>query len=97
MVLVTVSSTVCLYAGVKDMVNDRQQKSIGISYKSDEMLTQSVRHEVYLQTKNIRELLYARSLATSVIVDDESEDKQNRLQKDFNEDEILKDWFDNND
>lgn len=36
-------------------------------------------------------------LATSVIVDDESEDKQNRLQKDFNEDEILKDWFDNND
>ena len=52
---------------------------------------------MYLQTKNIRELLYARSLATSVIVDDESEDKQNRLQKDFNEDEILKDWFDNND
>lgn len=65
----------------------------------NEMLTQSVRHEVYLQTKNIRELLYARSLATSVIVDDENEieDKQNRVHRDFDEDEILKDWFDNND
>ena len=77
------------------------EKKEDIEIKEDdfmnEMLTQSVRHEVYLQTKNIRELLYARSLATSVIVDDESEDKQNRLQKDFNEDEILKDWFDNND
>ena len=78
-----------------------KEKKEDIEIKEDdfmnEMLTQSVRHEVYLQTKNIRELLYARSLATSVIVDDESEDKQNRLQKDFNEDEILKDWFDNND
>ena len=63
----------------------------------NEMLTQSVRNEFYLQTKNIRELIYASSLATSVIVDDESEDNQNRLQTDFNEDEILKDWFDNND
>ena len=80
-----------------------KEKKEDIEIKEDdfmnEMLTQSVRHEVYLQTKNIRELLYARSLATSVIVDDEREieDKQNRLQKDFNEDEILKDWFDNND
>lgn len=80
-----------------------KEKKEGIEIKEDdfmnEMLTQSVRHEVYLQTKNIRELLYARSLATSVIVDDENEieDKQNRVHRDFDEDEILKDWFDNND
>lgn len=80
-----------------------KEKKEDIEIKEDdfmnEMLTQSMRHEVYLQTKNIRELLYARSLATSVIVDDENEieDKQNRVHRDFDEDEILKDWFDNND
>ncbi len=58
----------------------------------NEMLTQSVRHEVYQQTKNIRELMLARAMATSVIVqedmvdDDETEDM-------FSENEILKDWF----
>ena len=43
-----------------------KEKKEDIEIKEDdfmnEMLTQSVRHEVYLQTKNIRELLYARSL-----------------------------------
>lgn len=32
----------------------------------NEKLTQSVRHEVYQQTKNIRELLLARAMASSV-------------------------------
>lgn len=60
----------------------------------NEMLTQSVRHEVYLQTKNIRELLLARSMATSVVVNDEMPPEP---QEDtFNENEILKDWFEAN-
>lgn len=57
----------------------------------NEMLTQSVRHEVYQQTKNIRELLLARAMASSVIVDEHlvEEDQGNA----FTESEILKDWF----
>lgn len=58
----------------------------------NEMLTQSVRHEVYLQTKNIRELLLARSMATSVIADDAFEEcEEDALE--FSESEILRDWF----
>ena len=62
----------------------------------NEMLTQSVRHEVYLETKHIRELLLARALATSVVADtdsitsDVSDDK-------YREEDILKDWFSTND
>jgi len=58
----------------------------------NEMLAQSVRHEVYLQTKNIRELLLARAMATTLIVNEELIEEQDS--KDiFSEDEILKDWF----
>ena len=58
----------------------------------NEMLTQSVRHEVYQQTKNIRELLLARAMATSVIVDEELIEDENSVEE-FKEEEILKDWF----
>jgi His-Xaa-Ser system protein HxsD len=58
----------------------------------NEILTQSVRHEVYQQTKNIRELLMARAMATSVIVDDALIDEQ-YTSNDFEENDILKDWF----
>lgn len=58
----------------------------------NEMLTQSVRHEVYQQTKNIRELLLARAMATSVIVDDSLIDEQDTGNS-FEENDILKDWF----
>lgn len=59
----------------------------------NEMLIQSVRHEVYQQTKNIRELLLARAMATSVIVDKNiiEDDEQNN--DSFDECDILKDWF----
>ena len=71
MVLVTVSITVCLYAGVMDMVNDRQQKSIGISYKSDEMLTQSdsviqsVSNAVAESGVNIKDAVYFNYLSVT--------------------------------
>lgn len=60
----------------------------------NEMLTQSVRHEVYQQTKNIRELLLARAMATSVVVDEKLIDDFE--EEFFEENEILKDWFANN-
>ena len=57
----------------------------------NEMLTQSVRHEVYQQTKNIRELLLARAMATSIVVDENIiSDSEEEL---FDENDILKDWF----
>ena len=58
----------------------------------NEMLTQSVRHEVYQQTKNIRELLLARAMATSVIVDDALIDEHD-TDNSFEENDILQDWF----
>ena len=60
----------------------------------NEMLAQSVRHLIYKQTKGIRELLLARAMATSIITD--SDIDENDGEDDFSEDEILKDWFDNN-
>ena len=73
---------------------ESKQSSGVVSEKEfvNEMLTQSVRHEVYQQTKNIRELLLARAMATSVIVDDALIDEQDTGDS-FEENDILKDWF----
>ncbi|WP_303026600.1 His-Xaa-Ser system protein HxsD [uncultured Faecalibaculum sp.] len=64
----------------------------------NEMLAQSVRHEIYLQTKNIRELLVARTVASSMAdiaeVETSSIDEAPTV---FSEDLILKDWFSEND
>lgn len=60
----------------------------------NEILAQSARHEIYLQTKNIRELMLARAVATSVVAskDEELEFDDENVQE-FSEDKILKDWF----
>lgn len=58
----------------------------------NEMLAQSVRHEVYKQTKSIRELLLARAMATSIIVEDGIIEEEYE-EETFDENEILKDWF----
>lgn len=66
----------------------------------NEMLSQSLRHEVYVQTKSIRELLLARAMATSVVIDEgtcNSADIENEQSMAFDEKEILKDWFERND
>lgn len=62
---------------------------------ANELLTQAVRHEVYQQTKNIRELLLARALATSVIADEIYLEEPDETHE-FCENEILKDWFTTN-
>lgn len=67
----------------------------------NEMLEQSVRHEVYIQTKNIRELILARALASSVVLKDENSYSNDIEESKFVEDEILKDclckWVDSKD
>lgn len=64
----------------------------------NEMLTQTVRHEVYQQTKSIRELMLARSLATSVIMRDDIElVEEETTEQELDENSILKDWYAKND
>ena len=77
---------------------DRKADDTEVSEKEfeNEMLTQSVRHEVYLETKNIRELLLARALATSVVADTDSNVSDDINDK-YTEEDILKDWFSTND
>ncbi|WP_290092398.1 His-Xaa-Ser system protein HxsD [uncultured Dubosiella sp.] len=63
----------------------------------NEILAQSVRHEIYLQTKNIRELMLARAVATSVVAPkDEDLESECETVQGFSEDAILKDWFETN-
>mgnify|MGYP001714493069 FL=1 len=63
----------------------------------NEILAQSARHEIYLQTKNIRELMLARAVATSVVAPrEEAVETDSENTHAFSEDEILKDWFEAN-
>lgn len=63
----------------------------------NEILAQSARHEIYLQTKNIRELMLARAVATSVVAPrEEAAETDSENTHTFSEDEILKDWFEAN-
>ena len=59
---------------------------------TNEMLAQAVRHEVYRQTKNIRELMLARAMATTIMADTDSEHSDVEIDE-YTESEILKDWF----
>lgn len=68
-----------------------QQEIISEKEFVNEMLSQSVRHEVYRQTKNIRELMLARAMASSMMFEEEFDDYEDTEK--FAEDEILKDWF----
>lgn len=62
----------------------------------NEILAQSARHEIYLQTKNIRELMLARAVATSVVAPRDEAEIDSENTHAFSEDEILKDWFEAN-
>ena len=55
----------------------------------NEMLCQSLRHEIFEQTKDIRKMLVARSISSSMIVSSSDES----LKDSGNPNEILKDWF----
>lgn len=64
---------------------------------TNEILCQCVRHEIYQQTKNIRELLVARAMASTVIQQNGSrlEDVSDEMSNE--EKTILIDWFDAHD
>ncbi len=77
-------------------MTEKEGQSICEDSFVNEMLAQSVRHEIYLQTKNIRELLMARALATCVVMEESDTDDMGEMlyqEEQFDEEEILKDWF----
>ena len=72
----------------------REGQNVSEKEFMNELLAQSARHEVYKQTKEIRELLLARAMATSVITDEAFINGD--IEENYSEDEILKDWFADN-
>ena len=64
----------------------------------NEMLCQCVRHEVYQQTKTVRELLIARSMASTVIEQPgDAASEEIRSEQVGDEKQILTDWFEMHD
>lgn len=62
----------------------------------NEMLCQCTRHAVYEQTKEVRELLLARSFASSLI--ERSQFDTNDIpDADIDEEQVLTDWFEAHD
>lgn len=64
--------------------------TINMNEFKNEMVDQMNREIVYSQTKNIREILMARAFASTVVYD---ENVVENFEND--DDEMLKDWFDN--
>ena len=59
----------------------------------NELLTQKVREYINDDTKNIRELIMARAYASTIV--EQSPREEIKHEKDVDIDQILKDWFEN--
>ena len=57
----------------------------------NELLAQIIRKYVRNNTKNVRNLIYQRAMASSLILDDIPND--HKIDGDYDIEEILKDWF----
>ncbi len=58
----------------------------------NELIEQAMRELVFDETKNIREILFARAMASSMIYDSDDE----KIDTDVYDDSAMKDWFDQN-
>lgn len=58
----------------------------------NELLSQAVRYEIFKQTKDVRQLITMRALASTIVGHPQGIIP---APPDAHEDEILKDWFDN--
>ena len=67
-------------------------KWIALKEFENELLFQSLRHSIYQQTKEIRQLIITRALASTVI--DENTVTCENDEENFDIDSILEDWFD---
>lgn len=71
---------------------DRQSCEDDYNDFENELIAQENRLIISEKTKNIREMIVARSLASTMINMEEQEDSNN---DEFSADEILNDWFEN--
>lgn len=72
-----------------DVLNDEIKNNF-----VDEVIVQSTRYQIMIETKNVRELILGRALASTMITDVDTgfiDDKS------LIADDILKDWFEVND
>ena len=74
-------------------ITPKEGFNLGEQEFENELLAQSVRYEIYQQTREIRKMTLARALATSV-VETAEEDSELEAEKPItSEDQILQDWF----
>ncbi len=85
------------------LTSDEREYIINISSKDNEdidikgaicneLIEQANRELVFKETHSIREILFARAMASSVIYSDDSSEEINT---DVKDDSAMKDWFDN--
>lgn len=69
------------------------EKIIGEFY--NELLRESLRYNIAIETKNLRELIVGRALYTTCIDLDENQEEKNKgIEETYNLDEIAVNWFD---
>ncbi len=73
-----------------------EQENISLYEFENELLAQTVRHQIYRQTHTIREILMARAMS-STLTGDSSEYKNAEIPDRVDElESIVKDWFEKN-
>lgn len=78
---------------IVDIVAKSNEIAISTEEFQNEILAQTVRENVFMETKELRTLIMARAFASSVI-DDSCNDEENYYTE--NDENILKDWFEQN-
>lgn len=82
------------YYYIVDYVDKNPDKPVSKDEFTNEMLVQCTRYEVLRRTHNIRELLVARAMASTMIENHDSTAEYDDYE--FDASEILTDWFENN-
>ena len=87
-----------LQADDNEYIVEIQPKKSGISISCEEfkneIIAQQVREIIYKQTKDLRMLIMARAFSSSVI--SENNDVLPKENQDYELENIMKDWFDEN-
>ena len=83
-------------SGENYIVHITSKDNSQIEYREfeNEMLAQAIRHEIYQQTKELRQLTVARAMASTLVEETpvlESEEEH------FDLDDVMKDWFERED
>lgn len=80
---------------IVDILPKTNEMQINTDDFKNEILAQTVRLHVANKTKNIRELILARALS-STLIEDKVEIDETTIEEEFDINEILEDWFEKN-